>query len=57
MAPQKGCPRCGSEMELVDIAERNLPVDRVSLCPGCYLVTWNDGYGLRVAQGIPLSKN
>jgi hypothetical protein len=48
------CPNCGAEMEPIDIAVEGLALDRLRLCPGCYLVVWNDDRGTQTRQGVPL---
>jgi hypothetical protein len=48
------CPKCGVEMEPIEIAVEGLPVEQLQLCPGCYLVTWSDQDGLHVRQGVPM---
>jgi hypothetical protein len=50
------CPKCGVEMEPIDIAVEGLPLQKLQLCPGCYLVTWSDQNGLHFRQGIPVKK-
>jgi hypothetical protein len=52
----EGCPKCGSEMEPIDIAVEDLPVRQLRLCPECYLVTWMDETGFQVRQGVPMKK-
>ena len=50
----RGCPKCGVEMEPIDVAVEGLPVQELQLCPGCYLVTWSDEDGPHVRQGVPV---
>lgn len=57
MPAQHVCPRCGSEMELVELGEEDFPLDRGQLCPQCYLVTLTNADGVRVGQGVPVSRN
>jgi hypothetical protein len=57
--PERGerqCPKCGLEMEPIDIDVEGLPLEDLQLCPGCYLVTWSDHDGLHVRQGLPMKK-
>jgi hypothetical protein len=48
------CPKCGIEMEPIDIEVEGLPIQELQLCPGCYLVTWTDQDGPHVRQGVPM---
>jgi hypothetical protein len=48
------CPKCGAEMEPIDIDVEGLPLEQLQLCPDCYLVTWSDQDGLHVRQGVPM---
>ena len=48
------CPKCGIEMEPIDIEVEGLPLQELQLCPGCYLVTWSDQDGPHVRQGVPM---
>jgi len=50
------CPKCGTLMEAVDIEVEELPIQQLRLCPGCYLVTWNDENGFQSRQGVPMKK-
>jgi len=50
------CPKCGSLMEPVDIEVEGLPIQKLRLCPECYLVTWNDEFGFQSRQGVPMKK-
>jgi hypothetical protein len=50
------CPKCGAEMEPIEIEVEELPIQQLQLCPGCYLVTWNDKDGVHVRQGVPMKK-
>src|ERR1700693_5800074 len=40
-----GCPKCGVEMEPIDIGAEGPPFQQLQLCPGCYLVMWSDQDG------------
>jgi hypothetical protein len=56
---QRSCPNCGSEMEPInvpvdDLALQVLALDRLRLCPRCYLVVWNDEKGIQVRHGAPV---
>jgi len=55
-AEDHGCPKCGVEMEPIEIGVEGLPLQQLQLCPGCYLVTWSDQDGLHVRQGVPMKK-
>src|SRR5579864_4196549 len=55
-ACHQGCPKCGAEMEPIEIGVEGLPLEQLQLCPGCYLVTWHDQDGLQVRQGVPMKK-
>jgi hypothetical protein len=48
------CPKCGMEMEPIDIEVEGLPLQELQLCPACYLVTWTDQDGPHVRQGVPM---
>jgi len=48
------CPKCGVEMEPIEIGVEGLPLQDLQLCPGCYLVTWSDQDGPHVRQGVPM---
>ena len=50
----QGCPKCGVEMEPIEIGEEGPPFQELQLCPGCYLVTWTDQDGPHVRQGVPV---
>lgn len=52
----EGCPKCGTEMEPIDIAVDGLPLRQLRLCPDCYLVTWLDDTGFQIRQGVPMKK-
>jgi hypothetical protein len=52
----ESCPKCGTEMEPIDIGVDDLPVRQLRLCPGCYLVTWLDNAGFQTRQGVPMKK-
>jgi hypothetical protein len=49
-----GCPKCGVEMEPIEIGVEGPPLEHLQLCPGCYLVTWSDEAGLHLRQGVPM---
>jgi len=51
------CPKCGIEMEPIDIEVEGLPLQQLRLCPLCYLVAWNDEDGLHVRQGVPMGNH
>jgi hypothetical protein len=51
-----GCPKCGTEMEPIEMGVQGPPVQKLQLCPSCYLVTWSDQNGLHVQQGVPVKK-
>jgi hypothetical protein len=51
-----GCPKCGVEMEPIEIAVEGLAVEQLRLCPGCYLVTWIDRDEYHVRQGVSNEK-
>jgi hypothetical protein len=50
------CPKCGVEMEPIEIGVEGLPLDQLQLCPLCYLVMWSDQDGLHLRQGVPMGK-
>jgi uncharacterized protein with PIN domain len=50
------CPKCGGEMEPIEVGVEGLPLQDLQLCPGCYLVTWSDQDGPHVRQGVPMKK-
>jgi hypothetical protein len=50
------CPKCGTEMEPIDVVAEGPPLRHVQLCPACYLVTWNDETGFQSRQGVPMKK-
>jgi hypothetical protein len=50
------CPKCGVEMEPIEIGVEGLPLQDLQLCPGCYLVTWSDEDGPHIRQGVPMKK-
>jgi hypothetical protein len=52
----QACPKCGLEMEPIEIGVEGLPLQDLQLCPGCYLVTWSDQDGPHVRQGVPMKK-
>jgi len=41
-------------MEPIEVAVEDLAINRLRLCPHCYLVTWNDERGLQTRQGVPV---
>jgi uncharacterized protein with PIN domain len=51
------CPKCGVEMEPIETAADAPPFQQLELCPGCYLVMWNDHDGIHVRQGVPMSQD
>ena len=51
---ETACPKCGIEMEPIETDADGLPMQKLQLCPGCYLVTWQDQSGIHVRQGIPV---
>jgi len=51
---EHACPKCGVEMEPIDIEVEGLPLQELQLCPACYLVTWFDQDGPHVRQGVPM---
>jgi hypothetical protein len=52
----EACPKCGTEMEPIEIAVKDLPLHQLQLCPECYLVTWMDDTGFQIRQGVPMKK-
>jgi hypothetical protein len=48
------CPKCGVEMEPIEMSAEGLSVQQLQLCPNCYLVTWTDQDGPHVRQGVPV---
>jgi hypothetical protein len=48
------CPKCGVEMEPIEMGEAGLSLQELQLCPGCYLVTWSDEDGPHARQGVPV---
>jgi hypothetical protein len=50
------CPKCGVAMEPIEIGVEGLPLQRLQLCPRCYLVMWSDQYGLHSRQGVPMKE-
>ena len=51
-----GCPKCGAEMEPIEMGMAGPPIQQLQLCPGCYLVTWSDQDGLHFRQGMPVKE-
>jgi len=51
------CPKCGAEMEPIEMGVEGPPIQKLQLCPRCYLVTWSDQNGLHVQQGVPVKKS
>lgn len=51
------CPKCGAQMEPIEIAVEGLPIEQLRLCPDCYLVEWSDATGGHIEQGIPVPKD
>jgi hypothetical protein len=50
------CPKCGVEMEPIEVAVERLQLQQLRLCPGCYLVTWIDQNGQHIRQGVPMKR-
>jgi len=50
------CPKCGFEMEPIEIAVEGLPIEQLQLCPLCYMVMWTDQDGFHVRQGVPMGR-
>jgi hypothetical protein len=48
------CPKCGVEMEPIEMDAEGLALQELLLCPGCYLVTWTDQHGPHARQGVPV---
>jgi hypothetical protein len=48
------CPKCGVEMEPIEVGVEGLPLEQLQLCPVCYLVMWTDRDGFHVRQGVPM---
>ena len=48
------CPKCGAEMESIEMGAEGLALQKLQLCPDCYLVTWTDQDGPHVRQGVPV---
>jgi hypothetical protein len=53
-SPDSRCPKCGVEMEPIEVEIEELPVQELELCPNCYLVTWTDQDGPHARQGVPV---
>jgi len=53
---ERGCLKCGVEMEPIETGPEGPPVEDLQLCPACYLVTWSDQDGMHVRQGVPVKK-
>ena len=51
------CPKCGAQMEPIEIAVEGLPIEQLRLCPDCYLVEWNDATGGHFDQGVPVPRD
>ena len=51
------CPKCGAQMEPIEVAVEALRIEQLRLCPDCYLVEWSDATGGRIEQGIPVPKD
>jgi len=49
------CPKCGVEMEPIEVGIEGPPLQELQLCPKCYLVTWSDEHGLHLRQGVPMN--
>jgi len=41
-------------MEPIESEVEGLPLERLQLCPTCYLVIWRDQDGFQVRQGVPM---
>ncbi len=52
----RGCPKCGVEMEQIESGAEGPPLQQLQLCPVCYLVTWEDNDGFQVRQGVPMKR-
>ena len=50
------CPKCGSEMEPIEVGAEGPEVQQLQLCPACYLVLWRDQDGLHFRQGVPMKQ-
>jgi len=50
------CPKCGVEMESIEIGVQVLALEQLRLCPGCYLVTWIDHNERHIRQGVAMKK-
>jgi hypothetical protein len=48
------CPKCGAEMEPIESHVAGLPLQKLQLCPACYLVMWSDQDGMHVRQGVSM---
>ena len=48
------CPKCGAEMEAIEMGAEGLALQGLQLCPACYLVTWTDQDGPHIRQGVPV---
>ena len=48
------CPKCGVEMEPIEVDAGGPAIQQLQLCPACYLVTWSDRNGLHAQQGVPV---
>jgi hypothetical protein len=42
-------------MESIEPAAEQALVDRLRLCPACYLVAWEDERGVQIRQGVPVT--
>jgi hypothetical protein len=54
---EENCPKCGTEMEPIEIEVEGLPLQQLQLCPKCYLVTWMDETGFQIRQGVPVKRD
>jgi len=50
------CPKCAVEMEPIEMGVDGPRLERLQLCPKCYLVIWSDPDGLHVRQGVPMGR-
>jgi len=44
-------------MEPIEMGAEGPPIQKLQLCPVCFLVTWSDQNGLHVQQGVPVKKS
>ena len=48
------CPKCGATMESIESEVEVLRLERLQLCPTCYLVIWRDQDGFQIRQRVPM---